>query len=559
MKKKEKNITPAENNQEKKPKLTKKKIILIITLLIILITISILTIMLINKNQTKLPKNIEYDSEKLGSPYMHCYNDLGKSIENVKENDTLNCTIGFELSNEEKYIMEELYFTLDYSKNLEYQGNKNGDNQVQNYKNSYKITIKEPNNYQSEIILIKFKVKKLSEKDDIYIKLNNIVYKNKNNTYFKASNITKYLVGNTNINYIYVEDNQVTVLKYNDQNKTSSLKGTYKCQSKDCTYLETSDNYIFFNDENLIIYDYENDKTTKLDKEYLKYKDYEAIKDENNNLIGIIFNNDEDMFGYYSITQNKQTLKLEYDYIYKYDELDILELTKDDKFGIYDLQKNKITIEPKYDYIQTYDLLNKYLIVSNETSENLYNIETGKLLFKENEYTEIKCTSCAKIDEMFCKLKNKDKTLLYAPSTRYINSNLQNKEYENVVIKQNSCSFAFALKDKESAKIYYLFDTFNKGKEYEDVYDLIYDTEYINYILAKEDNKIVLKSMNGDITTDILTIEENYTVDYDDTYITYKDDNEQEIYIYTKQVGKNKSIILRSFTYKLKTKSLTEN
>ncbi len=538
----------------------KKKIIKIITIVVLsLAVIGFFTMFIIMKQIITPPSKANYKIYNYDGFFIKCETESLEPVEAVKKGETINCYLGFELYNQEQYQVKELYYTLDYGENLKYiSSEKSKDQKVYNYKNKYKIVYNNSSGVQvNSGIVYKFEVKETKDFDSIYIKISDIVFKNNSNTYYKAEDKTKNFVSNTDTNYIYVIDNETKVLKYNDVTESVYLKGTYKCQNEDCKYLEASDNYVFFSDDNLVIYNYETNKIIKLNKEYTNYSDYITITN-NDDLIGITFKNENDKYGYYSIKKNKLTLQLEYDYIYKYDNQNILEITKNDKYGIYDLEDNKVVVEPKYNYIHCDNLLDKYCIVSNDKNENIYDITTKKLLFKENEFDSISCSGCSKTYELSCKLTKNNKSKLYSPVTN-IDKDLSNKEYDNIIIKQKGeCDFAYVLKDNNSARLYYDLREPEVNDEYEDIYDIIYDNGETEHILVKENDMIVLKSA-GNKSRDIIKIEENYSVDYDETYITYTDENQKTLDIFIRLKGKNSSVITKYYTYKLLTGQLYEN
>lgn len=566
---KEENNDTEKNIKEKpiknpKPKNKKKIILLIILSLVIGITAYFVILDIINSSYLP-PSNANYKSYNYDGFAVSCSVKGKNSNEIVEKGDIITCYINYDLYSKDEYNVKELYYNLEYGSNLKYLGfEEKGENHAYHMKNNYKIVFDKAENRSSDFSKVhKFRVLKKGDSDSTYVKMTNIVFKNSNNKYYKAIEAVQKFNFSGNINYIYKKNDNIEVLNYEDVSKTDYLQGYYRCQNKDCKYLNNEGDYVFFEDDLLVTYNYVEDSKITFEKELLGYQYYEIIKNEEE-VYGVLFDDETGKSGYYSLGSNKIVLKPIYDYINAEKETKILYFSKDDKYGIYDLKSNKLALKAEYDDIYCYEYADDLCLVEKNNKTNLYDRSIGKTLLNEKDYDDIECFENF---QFMCILTKDSKKKLYAP---YISEIDSTKLYNHIIIDKYAKGDA----------VYTLFDDYQvitymylNGIE-PVIYSTpsTYSTKYFyeggdcgdaHYSVDVNGNIISLVGMctNNPESTGVdkvlFTKEDNYKISYDDINM-YLDEYEDELYIDIHLTGSNGSSIDKDFVYDIKTKKLSE-
>lgn len=272
-------------------------------------------------------------------------------------------------------------------------------------------------------------------------------------------------------------------------------------------------------------YNYVEDFKMTFEKELLGYQYYEIIKNEEE-VYGVLFDDETGKSGYYSIGSNKIVLKPIYDYINAEKETKILYFLKDDKYGIYDLKSNKLALKAEYDDIECFENFQFMCIFTKDSKKKLYapyisEIDSTKL------YNHIIIDKYAKGDVVYT-LFDDDQVITYM----YLNG------IEPVI---------YSTPSTYSAKYFY------EGGDCSDAY----------YSVDVNENIISLFGMctNNPESTGVdkvlFTKEDNYKISYDDINM-YLDEYEDELYIDIHLTGSNGSRIDKNFIYDIKTKKLSE-
>lgn len=552
-------------NKSNKKKLSKKKLFLIIILsLIVIVTFYFVILDVINSSYLP-PDNVVYKSYNYDGFVVSCTVD-GKNINDIIEkDDILRCYLHYDLYSKDEYNVKELYYNLEYGSNLKYLGfEEKGENHAYHMKNNYKIIFDKAENRSSDFSKVhKFRVLKKGDYDSTYVRMNNIVFKNNDGKYYKALDSSMNFNFNGDVRYIYKNNYTVKVLNYEDISNTSYLQGTYSCKSKDCKYLSYDGDFVFFDDESLVVYNYVDDYSITLDKELLGYKNYSVVKDDEK-IYGLIFDNEDDKSGYYSIESKKIVLEASYDYMYDNDIEQVIYFNKDEKLGIYDLRTDKLALKAEYDNINCYEYDDNFCLVEKNGKTNVFDRNVGKTLLNENEIDKIKC-----YDDIpfMCIITKGDKKRLYAP---YINEIDSTKLYNHVIVDKYGKGDAVYTLFGDDQVITYKYIT--------EVEDLVYSnpstysTKYFYesetcgdaYYAVDVDKNIIslyghcsIDPTNTSVNKELFIKEDNYNISYDDINM-YVDSYEDKLYIDLHLTGSNGSSIDKSFVYDLKTKKLSE-
>ncbi len=521
----------------------KKKIILII-ITIILVIAAIGCILYLTKhkkqNDNNKPDNtpkivrpsddIEYVVLKQNYFSMSCKKTRsGDKIKKLSKGMIIECEFGYELSSNQK--LTELYFDINNSSNIKLANIRNNSKfELTNENKTYMLIPDEPTSTLDK--LIKFDYEVLNDDDTAYIELNNVVFKDVNNKYYKVINsIETFPVEYDDKIYIYKatyeEDDTVYYYSSKTKNTEDTLFDTFQCQNEDCMTLAESTSNFLIKDDGLLVYNSER-KTSQA----LKLKDdfkldgysYEMMSNQKGSLYGIMFkknyqsqyecgNSDSICInkglsgyemGYYSLKANMFTIDPSLNIIgagaYQDYDLAIL-LKKDNTFGVFSLEDDDMVIKfsDKYksidfdDYtssivLEVYDDKNgEYYFEYFDPITSSYTIKTDNLrkfdnstIYYATEYNRDK----KEVTMLFDSKGNPIKNMPYVLTKKLVKVN------SKIIIDATVNYVVYDLNGN------YLYET-----GYADEFILGYTKNYL--IAASEDSKLQLLDNKGKFILDI--------------------------------------------------------
>lgn len=522
----------------------KKKVLIIITIfLLILCTICIVFLLLKDKkknnnendtNENKVTiqrpsKKEEYIVLKQNYITMSCRKTAsGDKIKKLSKGMTIDCIFQYEVKDSQK--ITELYFDLNNSSSVKLKNIKNdGDSILINDESTYKLTLDTPQNIFSDL---HFYFDVINDDKTGFVELNNIVFKDSNNLYYKVINsIETFPPEYDDKIYIYetkYEDSD-EVFYYSSKvlDKEQKLFDTFQCQNDTCETLSESSHYFLINDEKFLIYDTIKKTTVTIDTpNTIKKEDYsyELMHNSKGNIYGVAFkknytssyscNNVDNTcinkglsgyeIGYYSLNEKRFTIDPELKIIGSsaYQDYDYaLMLKKADTYGVYSYEDDKMVIEFTNKYksmdfdnstssikMEVYDKnKDEYYFEYYDPINNSYTLNTSNLIkFKDSSiyYLEDYNQKANKVTMLFDKNGSPIKKLPYVLSKNLVVVNTK------IVIDTIEGYISYDLNGN------YLYKT-----GYYDSFILGYTK---NYIIAKSElNKVEILSNDGKLILEL--------------------------------------------------------
>ena len=569
-----------------------KKIALYAGIGVLVVTLIVFIIMLISnskkpdkKEETLIerPTDIEVSVLNKNGFSLICRDKDEDKIYKLKNGMEVICKLSFEFYSSTS--LNELYVDVNTSNNLELLDYESEDNscELSKYKNLFKLEFSENTSSFENGLTLKYKVKDSKEK--AYIELDNILFKDQNDAYYKTTSILS--------NLPEVKEDKVYFYKYpNKEEKDSYLYAAYKyqleegkykdyelirtynCNDENCEIVKNYLNNYLINDDSLVLFDpvnntreiiniSNNDESEKFNYEFMVGKD--------NTVYGITFTTEkvDDAFnqygfkgGYYSLKEKEFTIPYDDNYIikavYALKGYDLgLMVSCDDKFGYYSLKDDKFAVEMTNEYTNVSFNSNAEIIElktpsKDDEDEYFYTLYDAN---KESFKIDIKKLECNE-DAGICLYKTNDDE-----SNELVELfNIDGSTYKTLPYYRTDDLIVFNADKKQKAirkdEMYIVFDT---------NYKVLFKTQYENaqiydytssYVIVNNDNELYVE--NAKTATNIVKI-----CDLTDTisYYSSKENNKLlEIYVYDSSI-ENEDGSKSGIKYTLNTDNeiLTEN
>ncbi len=267
-----------------------------------------------------LPTNTEFKLYGNDAIELKCY---FKGTQNqaitLKKGNEIECYFNVELYG--TYKIKELYAVFHYGSFLTYSGYKstNENWNVEIKDNDIKIVPNKVTNSDTQIIIFSFLVNNDSKSENLFVSLENVLFMNYDDQYYKVvdlDNNRESRTFSTNFKivsakyYIYSEydsEDDVDVYESILDAEGFKLLTTYDCSNNYCKYLSSAGNYVLFDDQGLVAYDYKTNKSYRINSDLGAYFEIQLIADTKLKGIVTIFSNE---IKYYSFDANKYVLSL---------------------------------------------------------------------------------------------------------------------------------------------------------------------------------------------------------------------------------------------------------
>lgn len=281
-------------------------------------------------NGVNLPNDIEIKefSSESSSFYYYCLDSKSDSktgITSLKSNMEVDCYLSYSFSNKDEYKVSDIYFELDNGKEINISDIKTfEENKLLNENNKYKLTIKNPNHINDKILNVSFSIGSIDNisSSDLYINIKNLVFRTTNDIYYRIDKdikkdftiqSVKYKFYNCNGNLCMITPEMEKYSKENGidlENEDYIFLSEYQCKTKNCEFINTDyEQYALLEDGEIVLFDYRNNKTTKLTNFVNKYSYYEFAKYDDKLYAILCENSDDYKKSYYLISQNKYIVK----------------------------------------------------------------------------------------------------------------------------------------------------------------------------------------------------------------------------------------------------------
>ena len=545
-----------------------KKIALYAGIGVLVITLIVFVIMLISnskkpdkKEETLIERPVDIEVSVLNKNgfTLTCRDKDDDKIYKLKNGMEVNCKLSFEFYSSTS--LNELYVDINTSNNLELLDYDSEDNscELSKYKNLFKLEFSENTSSFENGITLKYKV--TDSKEKAYVELDNILFKDQNDAYYKTTSVLANLpeIKEDKV-YFYKYPNKEDKDKYlyaaykyqleEEQYKDYELIRTYNCNNEDCEVVNSYLNNYLIYDDALVLFDpVKNTReviNTSINSDYENFS-FEFMVGNNDEVYGITFTTEkvEDAFnsygfkgGYYSLKEKEFTIPYDDNYIiktiYALKGYDLgLMVSCDDKFGYYSLKNDKFAIEMTSEYTNiSYDNNNELLELKtpskDDEDEYFYTLYDAT---KESYKINVKKLECNE-DAGIC---------LYTTTDDESNElielfNIDGSTYKTLPYYRTEDLIVFNADKKQKAirkgDMYIVFNT---------NYKVLFKTQYENaqiydytssYVIVNNDNELYVE--NGKTATDIMKI-----CDLTDT-ISYYSSNENnkvlEIYVYDSSI-----------------------
>jgi len=393
--KKEKSDKEKESKQsvkKNKEKIKKQKIKYDNKTMFIIILFIITIILIINTIINTLSANIKTDNYfENAQVRLDCVNADKQYISTtLQKGEEITCSMDFSTYLAEgykDYIFKNINFELKVGSGFEIIKTKNLCNSdycsLTENNNKYSLKLRNADMMtEEEFFEIKLKVKENVEVDNLFISLDNISFKNKKDKIYQVDDLVeKYYVFTGNY-YFYENDYEYEIKSYKDVILTDSLKSTYECKTKNCTFIYKYSKYAIMQDENFIIINMENGKKIEIPKENIEgYSKYEIVYTDEK-VHGLLLS-DESKTGYYSIEKEKMVIPAkEYQSIdtYAYSNR-IIVIYKNNKIELYDLKGNRFKPNSDHKIENSNYYYSIHVYIDENNNGNLFLNSEGEKLF----------------------------------------------------------------------------------------------------------------------------------------------------------------------------------